>query len=198
MTLALAIGANTAVFSLVNTLMLRRLPVREPERLVELLSRYPGDPDSNSFSFASYERFRDTNHVFTNLIGTSSARFQLSGAGAGADTISGEYVVGDFFSALGVQPAIGRLIESSDDQPSVTGTAADVSWAFWNARFNRSPAVIGTHLRLDDLSATIVGVADRRFEGSSSARFRMCGCRRRPTRRFNSRAAARTDASPSS
>ena len=165
MTLALAIGANTAVFSLVNTLMLRQLPVREPERLVELLSRYPGDPDSNSFSWATYQRFRDTNHVFTNLIGTSSARFQLSSAGAGADTVSGEYVVGDFFGALGVQPAIGRLIEPADDTPAATDTAVVVSWAFWNARFNRSPAVIGTRLRLDDVSATIVGVADRRFEG---------------------------------
>jgi putative ABC transport system permease protein len=164
-TLALAIGANTAVFSLVNTLMLRRLPVREPERLVELLSRYPGDPESNSFSWASYERFRDTNHVFAHLIGTTFARFELSIAGAGADTISGEYVVGDFFSALGVRPAIGRLIEPGDDRPGITDAAVVVSWAFWKARFNLSPAVVGTQLRLDDFSATIVGVADRRFEG---------------------------------
>lgn len=164
-TLALAIGANTGVFSLVNTLMLRRLPVREPERLVELLSRYPGDPDSNSFSWASYERFRGTNHVFANLIGTAGARFQLSGAGADADAIVGEYVVGDFFTALGVRPAVGRLIEPGDDKSGVTDAAVVVSWAFWKARFNLSPAVVGTRLRLDGMAATIVGVADRRFEG---------------------------------
>jgi predicted permease len=164
-TLALAIGAITAVFSLVNTLMLRRLPVREPERLVELLSRYPGDPDSNSFSWASYERFRDTNHVFATLIGTAAARFQLSGASADADPIAGEYVVGDFFTALGVHPAIGRLIEPADDKPGLTDAAVVVSWAFWKARFNLSPAVVGTHVRLDGMAATIVGVADRQFEG---------------------------------
>jgi len=164
-TLALAIGANTAVFSLVNALMLRRLPVREPGRLVELLSRYPGESDSNSFSWAAYERFRDTNHVFANLIGTAAARVQLSSAGADAEPIAGEYVVGEFFTALGVRPAIGRLIEPGDDKPGITDAAVVVSWAFWKARFSLSPAVVGTHVRIDGRAATIVGVVDRRFEG---------------------------------
>src|SRR5882762_2056127 len=76
LTLALGIGANTAIFSLINVLMLRTLPVREPEQLVELLSRYPGDPDVNGFSWTVYERFRDQNHVFAELFGLSYARFQ--------------------------------------------------------------------------------------------------------------------------
>src|ERR1700716_3713006 len=91
---ALGIGANTAIFSLINTLMLRELPVRDPQRLVELVSRYPGDPDNNSFSWPVYEHFRDQNHVFVDLIGASSSRFQVTGDGLDAETVDGEYVVG--------------------------------------------------------------------------------------------------------
>jgi hypothetical protein len=67
--LALGIGANTAIFSLLNTLVLRQLPVREPKQLVELLSLYPGDPRMNGYSWNVYEHFRDHNHVFSDLIG---------------------------------------------------------------------------------------------------------------------------------
>src|SRR5215213_1191905 len=108
--LALGIGANTAIFSLIDTLMLRTLPVRQPEQLVEFLSRYPGDPDSNGFSKAVYEHFRDHNHAFADLFGVSYARFQATGERFEAEAVDGAYVVGAFFPALGVQPAIGRLI----------------------------------------------------------------------------------------
>src|ERR1700693_1105444 len=81
LSLALGIGANTAIFSLINTLMLRMLPVREPEQLVELLSKYPGEPRGNFFSLASYEHYRDHNHVFSDLIGSSPSRFNLRGEG---------------------------------------------------------------------------------------------------------------------
>src|SRR5207249_1795759 len=74
LSLALGIGANTAIFSVINALMLRDLPVREPGRLVELLSRYPGEPRMNGFSSSVYERFRDQNHVFSDVIGLSPVR----------------------------------------------------------------------------------------------------------------------------
>src|SRR5438128_7258392 len=76
LTLALGIGATTAIFSLINTLMLRTLPVRNPEQLVELLFKYPGDPRLNSYGVKDYEYFRDGNHVFSDLIGLANARFQ--------------------------------------------------------------------------------------------------------------------------
>ena len=71
LSLSLGIGVNTAIFSLINMLMLRLLPVKEPQQLVELLSQYPGEPRLNAFSWQSYEHYRDHNHVFSGLIGTS-------------------------------------------------------------------------------------------------------------------------------
>jgi hypothetical protein len=166
LTLALGIGANTAIFSLVNTLMLRALPVREPGQLVELLSHYPGDPPFNGFAWKYYEHYRDQNHVFSDLIGTSSSRFQVSGEGLEAQTVDGEYVVGTFFTALGVQPAVGRLIEPRDDTlGSPNAAVAVVSWPYWKSTFNSSPDILGKHIVVDGLTATVVGVAAREFSG---------------------------------
>ena len=116
LSLTLGIGANTAIFSLINTLMLRPLPVREPQQLVELLSLYPGDPPSNGFAWKYFEQFRDENHVFADLVGAAASRFQMTGDGLEAETVDGEFVVGTLFPALGMQPAIGRLIEPQDDR----------------------------------------------------------------------------------
>jgi MacB-like periplasmic core domain len=99
LSLALGIGANTAVFSLINAVMLRELPVREPQQLVELLSRYPGDPPYNGFSWTVYERLRDQSHVFADLFGLSYARFQATGERFDAAPLDGAYVVGSFFPA---------------------------------------------------------------------------------------------------
>src|SRR5579862_9320768 len=111
-TLALGIGANTAIFSLINALMLRMLPVGHPGQLVELLHKYPApdEPRMNGFSQQSYEHFRDNNHVFSGLIGFMPAHFTVRNGGQEAETLDGEYVVGDYFPVLGMKPAIGRLI----------------------------------------------------------------------------------------
>src|SRR5262245_55311074 len=164
-TLALAIGANTAVFTLVNTLMLRPLPVREPNRLVELLSRYPGDPDINAFAWRFYEHFRDHNHVFSDLIGTSAARVDVTGERLGLDTLDGEYVAGSLFAALGIHPAIGRLIGTDDDRRGLSEFAAVASWTFWKTRFNLDASILGTRLIVNGQAARIVGVANAGFTG---------------------------------
>jgi putative ABC transport system permease protein len=166
LSLALGIGANTAIFSLINTLMLRQLAVREPEQLVELLSRYPGEPRINGFGWKHYEHFRDENHVFSDLIGVSLSRFQVSGEGFDAEAVDGEYVVGNFFTALGVTPAIGRLIGPQDDQMGAPDAAvAVVSWAYWQNRFNLDPAISGKRIVVDGVPATVVGVTPREFFG---------------------------------
>ncbi len=166
LSLALGIGANTAIFSLIHTLMLRMLPVREPEQLVELLSRYPGEPRVNGFSWKYYEHFRDHNHVFSDLIGVSSVRFQVSGEGLDEETVDGEYVMGSFFPVLGVKPAIGRLIGPQDDQPGAAGTAvAVVSWSYWKNRFHLDPAILGKRMVVNGAPATVVGVTPREFFG---------------------------------
>ena len=107
--LSLGIGANTAIFSLINALMLRMLPVQHPEQLVELLSVYPGEPRTNGFSWQIYEHFRDHNHVFSGLIGADHSQFNVRADGLESETVDGEYVVGNFFPVLGLKPLIGRL-----------------------------------------------------------------------------------------
>src|SRR6185503_5468304 len=99
--LTLGIGANTAIFSLLNAVMLRTLPVHEPAQLVEPLSRYPGEPRINGFSWEFFDYVRDRNHVFAAVSGVSPTRFQLARDAADAETVDGEYVEGTLFSVLG-------------------------------------------------------------------------------------------------
>ncbi|MFN7937234.1 MAG: ABC transporter permease [Bryobacteraceae bacterium] len=160
--LALGIGANTAIFSLFYTVMLRSLPVERPEELVELLQKYPGEPRGNGFwSLASYEHYRDRNHVFSALTGTaidSQTRVEVEGAEA-LVTVS-ENVIGNYFSLLGVRPAMGRWI-GPEDRDGV----AVISWGLWNSRFHGDPEVLGKRLLVKDKPVTVVGVAPRWFTG---------------------------------
>ena len=166
LTLGLGIGANTAIFSLIDALMLRMLPVRNPGQLVELLHRYPGEPRMNGFSRQSYEHFRDHNHVFSGLIGDMPSHFQVRGEGLEAETVDGEYVAGDFFPVLGVKPAIGRLIGPQDDQIGAVGSAvAVVSWSYWKSRFNQDPGILGKQITVENVPLTVVGVTRREFVG---------------------------------
>jgi predicted permease len=168
LSLALGIGANTAIFSLINTLMLRPLPVRNPGELVQFLSQYPdpAEPPSNSYAWKYYERFRDETHAFSDLIGVSPARFHLRADGIDADAVDGEYVVGNYFTMLGLTPAVGRLIGPQDDAlGSGRAAVAVLSWASWTNRFHGDPSVIGRGLVIDGAPATVIGVAPRRFFG---------------------------------
>ena len=166
LSLSLGIGANTAIFSLINTLMLRRLPVEKPGQLVELLSRYPGDPRVNAFSWQSYEHYRDHNHVFSGLIGTSGpSRLNVRSEGLEPETLSGEYVVGNFFPVLGIKPAIGRLIGPEDDPMGAGSAVAVVSWSYWKSRFDLDPAILGKQIIVENVPVTIIGVTPRAFFG---------------------------------
>lgn len=165
-TLALGIGANTAIFSLVNALILRALPVRQPEQLVEMLFKYPRDPRLNLYRWKDYERVRSQNHVFSDLIGISPQRLQVTGSTLGPEVVDGAYVSDNFFEALGLRPALGRLIGPAENQIGSAGAAASViSWSWWESRFNLDPAVLGRPLIVNDVSTTIIGVAPRGFFG---------------------------------
>ena len=168
LSLALGIGANTAIFSLINTLMLRPLPVRNPGELVQFLSQYPdpAEPPSNYYAWKYYERFRDETHAFSDLIGVSPARFHLRADGIDADAVDGEYVVGNYFTMLGLTPAIGRLLGPQDDAlGSARAAVAVLSWASWTNRFHADPSVVGKQLVVDGVPATVIGVAPQRFFG---------------------------------
>ncbi len=161
LSLALGIGANCAIFSLVETVMLRMLPVSHPEQLVELLQKYPGEPRGNGWwTWRSYENIRDHNHVFSGLFGTSiDNRARLVSEGAEPQTGVAEYVTGNYFPELGVRPALGRLIGNGEDGVAV------VSWSLWDKWFHRDAGILGKRMVVQDEPATIIGVAPRTFVG---------------------------------
>src|SRR5262245_7869819 len=165
-TLALGIGANTAVFSVINTVALRSLPVERPDELVELLFKFPGDPRLNSYWWKHYEQFRDRNQVFSDLIAVSPARLELAAEAIQPEIVTGMYVVGKFFDVLGVRPAIGRLIGPEDDRVGTPDVSvAVISWPYWRSRFNADPGVLGRTLMVAGVPATIIGVTPRGFFG---------------------------------
>ncbi len=165
LSLSLGIGVNTAIFSLINTLMLRVLPVQRPDQLVELLSKYPGEPRGNYFPWPIYLYFRDQNHVFSGLIGVGESRFSVRVEGLGSETVNGEYVTGNFFPVLGVKPALGRLIGSEDENMNGASPAVAVSYSYWNSRFRQDPAILGKQINVEGVPLTIVGVTPRTFSG---------------------------------
>ena len=167
LTLTLAIGANSAIFSLVDPLLFRDLPVRDPASLVQFTYQYPRDPPLNNFSLASYQEYRDRNHFFSDLFGLAPL---MAESRADEDPIGAQIVTGNFFEALGVRPALGRVLTSADD-PQGADPVAVVSWQYWKSRFNGDQRVLGSAIDIEDprvpapLQATVVGVAEPGFSG---------------------------------
>ena len=165
--LGLGVGANTAVFSIINGLMLRSLPVRDPGRLVELLHQYPGEPAFNGFSWDAYQILRDGNHVFSDVIVGSVNFFTVRSDMLQAQTAFGGNVGENFFQALGVHAAAGRLIGPEDVHMGYHSPVAVVSWSFWKSRFDLDPGIIGKKIVVGDDPVTIIGVAQPGFYGLS-------------------------------
>jgi predicted permease len=168
LTLAVGIGANTAIFTMMNGLMLHTLPVRDPGQLVEILHHYPDDPEPgfNGFSWDAYQIMQDGNHVLSDLIIGSLNVYVVSGHALESQTVFGGNVGGTFFESLGVRPAIGRLIGSQDAMDS--SAVAVVSWSFWKSRFNLDPAIVGQKVVANGTPVTIIGVTQRGFYGLSN------------------------------
>jgi predicted permease len=166
LSLALGIGANTAIFSLINAVMLRPLPVKEPDRLVQTTRLSPeGKP--YDVSYALFQHFR------RNLKSISASAAQMGRSPAivmdGAEElVSAEMVSGDHYAVLGIEPAAGRLLEAADDARSPESPAAVIGYQYWQRRFGRNPAVIGKIFTLENPKKvfTIVGVTPRDYEGT--------------------------------
>lgn len=168
LSLALGIGANTAIYSLFYTIMLRQLPVAHPEQLVEFLFSDPGQVrDDGYWSWDRYEYVRDHNHVFSALTGmTFDNLASLRLQGSDPETVIEESVLGNYFQVLGLKPSIGRLTGPEDVPASGDGEAAAVvSWSWWNSRFHRDPGILGKRIFVNDAPKTIVGVAPRGYVG---------------------------------
>jgi predicted permease len=167
LTLALGIGANTAIFSLTDQVLLRLLPVRDPERLVVLDGPGPfqGRTFNNStFSYPMYRDFRDQNTVFDGVIARFPAPLTLT-AGGQSERVSGELVTGNFFDVLGVRPIVGRLFSLADDTTPGAHPVAVLSYDYWTRRFAQDRSVLDLKVALNGVPMTIVGVAPRGFHG---------------------------------
>ena len=155
LTLALGIGANTAIFSLIDAILLRSLPVLNPQELVEV--------SHTSFTNPLWEQVRDQQDVFSGVFAWSTDRFNLSPAGM-VRYANGLWVSGDFFRTLGLNPAAGRLLTTADDQRGCANRAV-LSYGYWQQRYGGTGAAIGSSISLDDRPFEIVGVAPAGFFG---------------------------------
>jgi hypothetical protein len=167
LSLALGIGANTAVFTLVDQLILRRLPVQDPDRLVWLVGEgrhYGSDMGSNPLSYPMFQDLSDGNQVFSGLM----CRYRVNPSvmvGSETEVVGGELVSGNYFRVLGIQPASGRLFNADDDVPLGAHPYAVLSYTWWQSRFAGDPAAVGRTIRVNGTPVTIVGVAQAGFDG---------------------------------
>ncbi|MBO0858643.1 MAG: ABC transporter permease [Chloracidobacterium sp.] len=164
LTLALGIGANTAVFSFINALLFKSLRgVTEPERLAQLIRTYEGE-GFHDWSYPNYIDYRDYNKVMTGLAARASVAFNLSD-GREAERVEGESVSGNFFDVLGVRSELGRMLTPADASESGGDQVAVISYGLWRRRFNADPDMIGKTIKLNGNAYTVVGVADKEFDG---------------------------------
>jgi predicted permease len=170
LSLALGIGANTAIFTLVDYVILRSLPVRAPEQLA-VIARNPEKP-SPSFNYPDYVYIRDHNQSYSGVIasngGSNAMAFAVPGEkGTSAEVVAGAHVSGNYFEVLGVGAAIGRVFTSADNQTEGAHPYVILSYDFWQRRFGGDKAVLGRSITLNGARFTIVGVAPRGFHGIS-------------------------------
>jgi putative ABC transport system permease protein len=162
--LALGIGANTAVFSAMNTLLLRALPYEHPETLATIWSTQKTDPDSADLPpVAEVADWKKENHVFADIAGISASdRAMLTGLGE-PGPVHMQSATQNFFDLVGVQPALGRVFRTEERQEQFQTVV--ISNAFWRSRFNSDPNVLGKTFRLDGVVSTVVGVMPAGFTG---------------------------------
>jgi putative ABC transport system permease protein len=169
LTLALGIGANTAIFGLLDQALLRALPVKEPDRLV--LLRYSGSNTGHIssradnkfyFSYPMYRDLRDRNTVFSGIIATDFTQAGVQWHNQ-PELVGTELVSGNYFDVLGVRPALGRLLVASDDTVANANPVAVLSFDYWQRRFGSDPAIVNQSVLVNGHPFTLIGVAQRGF-----------------------------------
>ncbi len=167
LSLALGIGANTAIFSLIDQLMLRLLPVRNPSELVLLDtkgSHLGNNRGANSFSYPMYQDFVAHNQVFSGLLCRVTTPVSMSFSGQ-TERASGEMVSGTYFQVLGVGAAVGRTITPNDDTTALGHPVVVLSYRYWQTRFAGDPSVLNKNMVVNGHNFTVIGVAARGFDG---------------------------------
>lgn len=166
LTLALGIGANVAIFSMVDWLLIRPLPVKDPGRLIVLRMQQNLDILLATFSIPDYRDIRSqTTQVFDGLAGYELSLDGLSVDGGKPDRIVTNYVTGNFFSVLGIKPALGRLILTSEGESPGADPVIVLSYAYWKQHLGGDPGIIGKKVSFNGHPVTVVGVAPEDFRG---------------------------------
>lgn len=167
LTLALGIGANTAIFSLIDALMLRWLPVRNPHELVQVTFR-PANPTESpgaSFSYAIVRAFDEQDEIFADVAGFSGFSFDVGPSGS-VSRVPGAIVTGGYYETLGLNPVLGRLLTRDDDEAGAPLVAV-LSHGYWERQLARSRDVVGQAVRINGVPVTVVGVSPSGFVGAN-------------------------------
>jgi putative ABC transport system permease protein len=164
-TLALGIGVNTAIFSMVDAFLLRPLPVNDPSQITVLAYQQQHQRVQTQFSAADYRDIRNqTSSVFSDVFGYVFGMDGLSVDGK-ADRIMTNYVTGNYFSALGIKPALGRFILPSEGEVLNADPVLVLSYSYWQTHFGADPKIVGRTVSVDGHPVTVIGVAPKGFEG---------------------------------
>src|SRR3954447_13251416 len=175
-TLALGIGANTAIFSIVNALMLRTLPVHQPHELAIVGEPYRvnsfsyGSPRVDLFSYPLYKELLAGNEAFSSLAATANLRRAMVTTDSATpvesgDPANGRIVTGNYFSVLGIQPFMGRFFNAEEDNKVGADPVAVLSYSYWQRKFQSDQRIVGKTLRVNGVVLSIIGVAPAGFDG---------------------------------
>ncbi len=168
LTLALGIGANTAIFGIVNGFLLRPLPVRDPEQIVVLAIQQKDAPvGSSGFAYPEFVDFREQANTFSDVFAIVLSNVQLAFRGESEQCFA-NYVSNGFFTALGVKPSAGRLFLPNEGETPGEPLIAVLGYSYWQKKFHGDAGVVGQQIEINGKAATIVGVVPRRFQGMYS------------------------------
>jgi len=166
LSLALGIGGNAAIFTLVKAVFLRPLPVSDPSTLVSVFQTDVKNPGQFGFSYANFKDYRDGNTVFSGLLADEFVAMNLTSGSGEAEHIIAEMVSGNYFSLLGVQPKIGRTFVPEEDQVPDRNAVVVLSHHLWERRFGSNPSLVGQNITLNGHAFTVIGVAPDGFQGN--------------------------------
>lgn len=170
LSLALGIGANTAIFQLLDAVRLRTLPVKNPQEIARVVFDRRGSRSGNfstrypDFTYAMWEQIREKQEGFSSVFAWAPVQFNVSPAGK-VHNVQGLFVSGEFFETLGVKPELGRLLSTADDQPACASAGAVLSYSYWQGEYGGRRDVAGEKVTINRHPVPIIGVAERDFYG---------------------------------
>ena len=165
LTLALGIGANSALFSVVNAFMLRPLPVDHPEQIMVLANSHPENDHPHNISYLDFQDYRAQSDAFSGMVATDREFIGMSADGH-AERIFADFVSGEYFSMLGLQPALGRFFLPEEGKNPGADPLVVLGNAYWRQRFGGDPSVVGKAVSVNGHACTVIGVAPESFHGT--------------------------------